>query len=178
MCRRFGKTVPPESWLGKKLSMFLSSFAPRAAAKQRRAHFGAVRRRGADDSRWRAADAGLRDADARADRSQPGRAETHGRRRNRLAERLPRSRAQNSGAAGRPVNAWLAGQGDAPPRQGQSRAMIWDLPLLRLRGLTGLSEPQETLDQRRPTARLHDDLNQTGTAILHRAFELGRKFFN
>ena len=41
-----------------------------------------------------------------------------------------------------------------------------------------ISEPKGTLDQLRPAARLHDDLNQTGTSIFHRAFEPGRKFFN
>ena len=68
------------------------------------------------------ADAGFRDADARADRPQPGRAEIDGRRRNRLAQRLPRSRAQDLVATGRFLNPLLAREGHAPPRCGSASA--------------------------------------------------------
>ena len=46
----------------------------------------------------------------------------HGRRRNRLAQRLPRSRAQDPVATGRFLNPRLAREGHAPPRCGSASA--------------------------------------------------------
>ena len=54
------------------------------------------------------ADAGLRDADARADRSRAGRAEIAGRGRDRVARRLPRARAQGLVAPRRRLDSPLA----------------------------------------------------------------------
>ena len=95
-----------------------------ARGRVRNPHREPARGRGADDRRRRKADAGLRDADLRADRPQPRRAEIDGRRRNRLARRLSRARAQDPVAAGRFLDPLLACEGYAAPRHGQGKARL------------------------------------------------------